>query len=99
MSSCLAKVKSALPYSQIFIVGGLLSLGAALSLRVTCTEKGSDVANGARTSQEIREVELDKKMRSIVVDEELVGLVGSSTTRNQFVSIRATHSDCAEGQC
>ena len=42
VSTCLAKVKSALPYSQIFIVGGLLSLGGALSLRVTCTEKGSD---------------------------------------------------------
>ena len=40
VSSCLAKVQSAFPYSQIFLVGGLVSLGGALNLRVTCTENG-----------------------------------------------------------
>ena len=80
MSSCLAKVKSVLPYSQTFFVGGLLSFSGALSLRVTCAEKWSDVASGVRISQEMTEVKLDKKTRSIIEDEELVILVGSSTT-------------------
>ena len=31
VSSCLAKVQSAFPYSQIFLVGGLVSLGGALN--------------------------------------------------------------------
>ena len=37
LCSCLAKVRPALLYNQIFFVGGLVSLGEALSLRVTCT--------------------------------------------------------------
>ena len=53
----------------------MLSLGGALSLRVTSTEM---LPVEPRTSQEIRKLELDKKTRSIVVDKELVVLVGSS---------------------